>query len=117
MHCVRTTGIPEVRHINIELVMEEILANIATYAYESDDGDVEVTCWDGGDEFVVRIVDSAKFFNPLEYAELDLTADPGKRVVGGLGVFLARRLSDGMAYRRDGEKNVLELHFSKGNSR
>ena len=111
--CANTFGIPEARHINIELAMEEILVNIGAYAYD-DEGEVEVTCRDSGEEFVVRIIDYGKRFNPLEYAEPDLTADIEERAVGGLGVFLARRMTDAVEYRREGEKNILELHFRKG---
>jgi anti-sigma regulatory factor (Ser/Thr protein kinase) len=41
--------------------------------------------------------------------EPDRRAPAGDRQVGGLGIFLVRRVMDEVAYRRDAGSNVLRL--------
>ncbi len=57
----------------LDLVLEELLVNVARYAYHPETGDVEVayavepmeSCW-------CRLSDKGRIFNPLEKEEPDL---------------------------------------------
>lgn len=51
-------------------------------------------------------------FNPLvDSPEPDLDAPVETRRVGGLGIFMAKNLSNEMFYSRDNGKNILKLTF------
>jgi anti-sigma regulatory factor (Ser/Thr protein kinase) len=83
------------------------------YAYEGKAGDIEVVCRsDNREWFVVEIIDSGKAFDVTSVPPPDLTTDLSDRKVGGLGLLFIKRLIDGAVYRREGEKNVLELRIS-----
>jgi serine/threonine-protein kinase RsbW len=96
---------------DIELVMEEVVVNVCKYAYPEETGQVEVRCEGDGTALRIRITDEGVPFNILNAAEPDLSADIMERQVGGLGCFLIRSMSDGVEYRRQGDRNLLELTF------
>jgi len=52
-------------------------------------------------------------FDPFSLSEPSISPDLSDRKVGGLGVFFIREVADSIAYRRDGEVNVLTLTFNK----
>ncbi len=95
---------------NITLAIEEALVNICRYAYNDIKGDMEVACrTDDNKRLIIEIVDGGKPFNILTVSEPNLTADITKRELGGLGVFLIRRMADDIKYQRQGNKNILTL--------
>lgn len=108
--CAREQGMPSKRIREIELALEEVLVNVCRYAYPEDIGDVEVTCTvDAHQRFIIDIVDGGIPFDPLSLEAPDLTADLDSRQVGGLGVFLVRRLMDEVSYRREDDQNILQV--------
>lgn len=54
-------------------------------------------------------MDDGKPFDPLAAAEPDTTLSAEERNIGGLGVFLVKRMMDEMHYERRQEKNCLTL--------
>jgi anti-sigma regulatory factor (Ser/Thr protein kinase) len=49
----------------------------------------------------------------LSLGEPDTTADISERKIGGLGIFLIRKLMDDVQYQHEGTKNVLSLIVNK----
>ena len=77
-------------------------------------GDVEVICkLDPQDRLIIEILDSGVPFDMLSLGEVDTTADISERKVGGLGIFLIRKLMDDVQYQHEGPKNVLSLIVNK----
>lgn len=107
--CAKEQGFTQKRINDIELAMEEALVNIFNYAYSDNTGDVEVTCSSDNDLFIVDIIDSGIPFNLLSYKDPDLTSDISEREIGGLGVFLMKKLMDDVQYRRENDKNLLRF--------
>jgi serine/threonine-protein kinase RsbW len=96
----------------LNLVLEELFVNIARYAYQPGGGDVEVAYAPGGPGLLlVQISDQGRVFNPLENQEPDLSGELKDRPVGGLGLFLVRRLADSITYRREQGRNILSFRF------
>ncbi|OPY74030.1 MAG: serine-protein kinase RsbW [Syntrophorhabdus sp. PtaU1.Bin058] len=109
-NCAKEQGLSGKRINEIEIATEEALVNIFRYAYQGQEGDVEISCRaEHGKTFIIRIIDAGMAFNPLSLAEPDTTLDISERQIGGVGVFLIRKLMDDVIYRRDGDKNILEL--------
>jgi anti-sigma regulatory factor (Ser/Thr protein kinase) len=113
-HCAREQGFSPERISEIELAAEEALVNIFNYAYQGNEGDVEVICkLDPQDRLIIEILDSGVPFDMLSLGEPDTTADISERKVGGLGIFLIRKLMDDVQYEHEGAKNVLSLIVNK----
>jgi serine/threonine-protein kinase RsbW len=102
-------GLHPQRLRQLELAVEEAVANICDYAYEVPPGDFTVRIRPEASRLVVEIVDEGVPFDPLDVAEPDLRAGVADRPIGGLGILLVRRLMDEVSYRRDGTHNILTL--------
>lgn len=95
----------------VDMAVEEIFVNIARYAYHPEVGEASVRCEAGGEPFqvIVGFADQGRPYNPLEREDPDVTLDAEQRQIGGLGIFMAKKLMDDIQYEfRDGQ-NILTL--------
>jgi serine/threonine-protein kinase RsbW len=94
----------------LDLVLEEILVNIARYAYRPGTGDAEVryTVEQPG-KLVVEISDGGSAFNPLASDPPVLGGGLADRPIGGLGVFLVKNIVGSLAYRREQDRNTISF--------
>ena len=101
------------RSINqIDVVLDEALANIYQYAYEPDtEGTVTVSLnfEQETSEVTLALSDKGKPFNPLEKEEPDTTLSSKDRQIGGLGIYMVKKLADNIEYHRFGDENVLVI--------
>jgi serine/threonine-protein kinase RsbW len=110
VECAIAAGFPQARIMEIELAVEEALANICLYAYPNNSGEVEVRC--GRDEtqhFLIELIDTGVPFDLLSRPAPDLTVDLAQRQLGGFGIPLILALMDHVTYHRDGDRNILRL--------
>ena len=90
----------------INIVFDEIYANIvnyskatlATISYSIENGKLRISFTDNG-----------IFYNPLEAQEPDTTLSAEEREIGGLGIYMVRKMTESMEYERKDDKNVLTL--------
>lgn len=105
-------GIAESDLAKLDLILEEILMNVARYAYTPETGAVEVAYASAGPcKLRVEVTDFGRVFNPLEADPPDLSRGLADRPMGGLGVFLVKNMVDSIAYRREGDRNILSFTF------
>jgi serine/threonine-protein kinase RsbW len=110
--CALAKNFSASRISEVELAVDEAFTNVCNYAYDSETGEVEVRCFiDDENLLVVEIVDRGKLFDPLSLPEPVLSADLDEREVGGLGVYLVRKIADRVDYSRAGDLNILRLSF------
>lgn len=95
----------------IELAIEEIYVNIASYAYPSEIGDVTISAEVSGDPRTLTVVfqDSGTPFDPLAMQDPDITIPIEQRRIGGLGIFLVKDNMDDVTYRYADGKNILTI--------
>lgn len=96
---------------NIQLATDEAASNIIEHAYENvSDGILELSCGVKKDVITIVLIDHGESFDPSEVPLPDLKADLSDRKIGGLGIFLMRKLMDEVTYepRRD-KSNVLTM--------
>lgn len=99
----------------IELAVEEALVNICQYAYLDAAGTVEIRCGQGETQnFLIELIDTGKPFNALEQPLPDLEVSLEQRPVGRLGILLIRSLVDVVTYRREANRNILQLAVQRG---
>ena len=90
----------------INIVFDEIYANIvnysnatlATISYSIENGKLRISFTDDGIPY-----------NPLEAAEPDTTLSAEERKIGGLGIFMVKKMTESMEYEYADGKNVLTL--------
>lgn len=107
----RAAGLPEVRWGQVDLVVEEIFVNIATYAYRGGKGEVEMQYEASPGMLEVELADQGEEYDPLTLREPNLPATLAERAVGGLGIFLVRQMADSVEYRREAGWNRLRFRM------
>jgi len=102
---------PMKTQMQIDVAIDEILANVASYAYGTGSGTVTVRMIVQPEPraVILRFIDDGMPFDPLEKEEPDTTLSVEERPIGGLGIFLVRKTMDEVGYEyRDG-KNILQI--------
>ena len=96
---------------NIQLAADEAASNIIEHAYEGvSNGLLELSCGVKGDTITIVLVDHGESFDPSEIPLPDLKADLSDRKIGGLGIFLMRKLMDEVRYEiKPNNSNVLTM--------
>ena len=104
------TGMGHPLAMSLNLALEEAVSNVMLYAYpEGTEGRVDIDAQIREDSFEFVLSDNGVPFDPTEAAEPDLELDVAQRPVGGLGIFLVKRIMDNVTYSREDGKNVLTM--------
>lgn len=104
-------GCPPKAQMQIAVAAEEIFVNIANYAYAPEIGEATVRVEVSEDPITVTItfMDKGKPFDPTKKADPDVTLSAQERDIGGLGIFMTKKMMDDVSYEyRDG-KNILQI--------
>ena len=108
----REAGFSLSRVHEVELVVEEVVANICRYSYSDRIGSVEMICSHGrGPKMVMEFIDHGAPYDMLAAPSPDLSGDLDQRDVGGIGVPMLRALVDHASYRREETRNILSLRI------
>ena len=96
---------------NIRLAADEAVSNIIEHAYEGvKNGMLEISCAVKDGAITIIMVDYGESFDSSAIPLPDLKADLSERKVGGLGIFLMRKLMDEVHYEPKPDKsNVLTM--------
>ncbi len=108
---LEAAGCPVKYKMQFDLAVEEIFVNIANYAYAPGTGNacVRVELSDDPKSVAITFTDSGKPFDPTKKADPDVTLSADERDIGGLGIFMTKKIMDDLSYEyRDG-KNVLRI--------
>lgn len=95
----------------IRLSIEEAVENVVHYAYEGGIGWLEAgTELDAdGVQLTITLKDAGIPFNPLDKEDPDITLATEDRPIGGLGIFLCKKLMDNINYRYADGCNILSM--------
>jgi anti-sigma regulatory factor (Ser/Thr protein kinase) len=96
----------------LAIAAEEIFVNIANYAYEAG-GEAVITAESDDEKLVLTFEDKGTPYNPLQKDDPDTSATAEEREIGGLGIFMIKKLTDGIEYEHAGGKNILKISKSK----
>lgn len=97
------------------LVIEEFGTNCVKYGFDpAREHSLEIALSLSSEGLTVTIVDDGQPFNPLEVPQPDLGGPVEERPVGGLGIYLVRRMADRIDYAREGRFNRLTLFKGSG---
>lgn len=93
----------------IRLCVEEVVENIVSYAYERGDGWLEAQTELCEGSLVISLRDAGTPFNPLDTPDPDITLSAEERQIGGLGIFLCKKMMDKVSYEYKDGCNILSM--------
>ncbi len=101
----------EALRFKLRLSIEEAVENVVCYAYEGGIGWLEVGTSLDHDSLILTIElrDAGVPFNPLEAPDPDVSLPANERKVGGLGIFLCKKMMDSINYQYVDGNNVLTM--------
>lgn len=96
--------------MSLNLVLEEAVSNIILYAYpKAMGGEINVTVDRHDNLLVFTITDSGEEFDPTLVPEADITLSADERPIGGLGIYLIKKIMNEVEYQRVEGNNVFTL--------
>lgn len=104
-------GCPFKVQMQIDIAVEEIYVNIASYAYAPGVGPATLRVEIDADEPAVTVtfIDRGVPYDPLAKPDPDVTLSVQERQIGGLGIFMVKKSMDSMEYEYSEGRNILKL--------
>lgn len=94
----------------INIAVDELFCNIASYAYPNASGKAVVSVQSPAPRMVaITFEDWGVPYNPLEKPDPDVTLSAEERNVGGLGIFIVKKTMDAVKYKHEDNKNILVI--------
>jgi len=98
----------------INLALEEMITNIIKHGYDDyETHKIDVTIEVLPEEIIGIIEDNGHAFNPLEQNLGERGKSLEELPVGGLGLHLIKKMLSSMTYRREADRNFLEVRMSR----
>lgn len=101
----------DVLKFKLRLSIEEAVENVVRYAYDGGIGWLETDIHFNQDTLLltIQLRDAGVPFNPLEKEDPDLTLSAEERNIGGLGIYICKKMMDNIEYRYEDGNNVLTM--------
>lgn len=95
----------------IDLAVEEIFVNIASYAYNPEVGPatIKTEVLENPLTVVISFVDNGVQYDPLAKPDPNTKLSADERPIGGLGIFLAKKTMDDINYEYKEGQNILTI--------
>ncbi len=106
---LKANNIPAFLVDKARLVVEEVAANIAFHAYKGTSGTGVLDLSVNATQIVLTFSDSGPRFNPLEKTDPDITLAAEDRQIGGLGIFMVKKIADKYFYTYQEKRNVFMI--------
>ncbi len=109
-------GCPMKIQMQIDVAIDELMSNIARYAYYPDTGNatVQVEFEEEPSAVVITFIDQGVPHNPLAKRDPDITLAADEREIGGLGIYLVKKSMDEVVYRYEEGRNILSIRKKIG---
>ncbi len=96
--------------MNINLALEEAVSNVIFYAFDDEkEHDIKIVISLENKNLSIEIIDDGKPFDPTARKQPDVSLPAEDRPIGGLGIFLIRKMMDNVTYNRHNNLNTLTL--------
>lgn len=103
-------GVSPGKIMSVHLIVEELVVNIINYAYPKDDlGEIGIGIRISGNKILLSFIDTGFSFDPLKVGNPDIHQDVMEREIGGLGIFMVKKMADDVHYARKDGKNILTV--------
>lgn len=95
--------------MHINLALEEAVSNIIMYAYpQEEEHEIILKTTANEHQLIFLLTDNGLSFDPTTAPNVNLDILAEERQIGGLGIFLIRRIMNEVSYQRlDGENHLI----------
>lgn len=94
----------------VQIITDEIYSNIASYSSAKR---AMITIENKKEKIILTFTDDGKPYNPLTAKEPDVTLSAEEREIGGLGIFMVKKMAAEVSYNHIDERNQLNVVILK----
>ena len=98
--------VPAKTVLQINVVVDEILSNIIYYSGATS---VKAGCASANNQVILQFTDNGCPYDPREKADPDISLPLEEREIGGLGIFMVKKIMDEISYEYKDGQNILTL--------
>lgn len=104
-------GCPLRTQTQLDIALDELMSNVARYAYAPGNGEITISVRVLNDprRVVLTLTDGGVPYDPLQKADPDVTLGAEERQIGGLGIFIVKKTMDKMTYAYKNKKNIVKI--------
>lgn len=97
--------------LQIQIAVEELFVNIASYAYAPGTGEAVIGCQVEQEppSITIQFRDWGKPFDPLAKEDADITLSAEERQIGGLGIYMVKNSMNAVNYEYKDGQNILTI--------
>jgi serine/threonine-protein kinase RsbW len=107
---IQNWNIPLKTGLSINLALEEAFTNIVNYAFTDNEAySIEIVFVKNAGQLIITLSDDGIEYDPTQNKNPQIDLPVQDRQVGGLGIYLIRKLMDKVEYMRESGKNYLTL--------
>lgn len=109
--CLEELACPPRAQMQIDIAVDELFSNIASYAYPGRTGEVTVRLEIEAEPaaVILTFIDTGIPYDPLSREDPDTTLSAENRPIGGLGIYMVKKSMDSVSYSFQDEKNILKI--------
>ena len=102
---------PVKAQMQIDIVIDELCSNVARYAYSDRTGKVTVSVdtVDKPMKVWLTFTDEGVPYDPLAKEDPDITLSAEERKLGGLGIYMVKKMMDEFRYEYKDGKNIVTV--------
>lgn len=108
--CLDAFAIPLRVGYSLKVVTDEVYSNIVHYSGAKT---ADILVRNDDDRITLVFADDGEPYNPLEAEEPDITAGIEDRKIGGLGLFMVKKMAESLHYEYTAGKNQMTVTLSK----
>lgn len=101
--------VPNKLIFKVNMVIDEIYSNIARYSGATE---AKVGCNVSENKVILRFIDNGSPYDPTVKEDPDTTLSADERDIGGLGIFMVKKIMDEISYEYKNGRNILILEKS-----
>lgn len=97
--------------MQIDIAIDELFGNIASYAYNPEVGPatVRVELVEDPLSVVITFIDHGVPYDPLKKEDPNIKLSAEEREIGGLGIYMVKKTMDGISYEYKDGQNILKI--------
>lgn len=110
---MKENGFNENDKMKVDVIVEEVFINICSYAYNGSTGPCVIELKYDENKIIITFKDNGIQYDPLKRKDPDITLAAEDRPIGGLGIYMTKKMMNEVSYKYENNTNILTIIKNK----